>query len=112
MSDRSSRAALELRHVGDSSAGDERELAIEIAQRVLDQRGYLIVSTFDVLKVGDVLVDVNWALNPRYEKYQPGYKLVVIAETDRADSLEQARICGFDQWLNPNVPNYYRVVAE
>lgn len=85
---------------------------VEMAQKVLDERGYLVVSSNTQLDIGQVVDDVDWSADRAIRDIRP-IQLVVIAETDRADFAAQARAAGWEQWLRPDDwPLYYRVTAE
>ena len=82
------------------------------AQRCLEARGYLVISTFEPCSIGEVIENVDWRPNHEHPDRR-AYKMVVIAETDEQDQIEQARIAGFTRWRNPHErPRYFRVVAE
>lgn len=109
-------------HVGSGAVSD---LA---AQQVLDARGYLVIWAVGVAYLpGEIITDADWRLGPlsHQEVRKPEIKLVVIAETDCADYVEQIRMLYGGR---PDAPNnlltalqtelplyphrYYRVIAE
>jgi hypothetical protein len=82
------------------------------AQQILDQRGYLVVSSSENLPIGEVIENVDWSLVHGAKDRRP-HKLVVIAETNESDHIEQARLAGIERWRNPDErQRYYRVLAE
>ena len=73
-------------------------------QTVLDSRGYLVMTTDEVLQRGDVV-----------EVAEMDAKFAVLSETDRKDFEAQAASWGHTAWKRPAgqpQPNYYRVTAE
>ncbi len=85
---------------------------LQTVQRVMDLRGYLVISTFETCTVGQVLDDIDWAANSGDHDIRR-CKFAVIGQTDREDHREQARIAGWTRYENPHLlPNYYRVKAE
>ncbi len=86
----------------------------QMLQRVLDERGYLVLSTFDTFRVGEVVNggQVNRSMDHYSWVAWQGSKLVVIGETTREDMAEQGRLLGFDPMFGSIIPNYYKVIAE
>jgi hypothetical protein len=85
-----------------------------MAQRVFERRGYLVISSSTDCAVGDVLSDVDWAIDHSDNDVRET-KLVVIAETTEQDHIDQALMAGVSRWKNPDPlqqSRYYRVVAE
>ena len=78
-------------------------------QSIFRRRGYVVVSTYLTYPIGKVLPQLN---DDRPGKGIIDGPVVVIAKTDRADFIEQAKLLGHEPRLNDHVPNYYRVVAE
>ena len=82
------------------------------AQFVFEQRGYLVISSFERLEIGQVIDGIGWGLNYQVEEKRD-HKLVVISETDEDDHEAQAQLAGVMRWKNPvESCRYYRVVAE
>jgi hypothetical protein len=74
---------------------------LEQTQYVLDQRGYIVIATYGVWHPGEVMPDTHFYGQSSEILRHP---LTVIAKTDRADFLEQAKLIGHEP--------KYRVVAE
>lgn len=81
----------------------------EIANMLLQKRGYITVCSVSSRKIGDTVNEVR-AHGFGYLKH----KVTIIARTTREDHMEQARIAGNpDIYLDPDVQyNFYRAVAE
>lgn len=67
-------------------------------QLLLDTRGYLVVSTFLDLKIGQV-VD-GFMIGPQGEEEYLSQKAAVIGCTTREDFIDQSKISGYDPCLN------------
>ncbi len=89
-----------------------RKTPEQIAQRILDRRGYLVVATLEKYKKGQILDSLNHASQNQWPDIREA-KTVVVAVTDHADFMEQVRLAGHEPPSNPVFKfNYYRVVAE
>ena len=76
-------------------------------QRIYEQRGYIVISSSEELLIGAITPAISDGTNV------DDVMVRVIAETDRADFVEQGRLAGRVVWLNPKVvPWYYRVITE
>jgi hypothetical protein len=85
---------------------------------LLNERGYLVISTLKPCKVGEILRGVQHAVEdpPQGGFYSGGREiespLIVIRETDACDFLEQSRRLNFSSDFLRGGERFYRVTTD
>jgi hypothetical protein len=79
----------------------------QLCQRIMEERGYLVIYSPHNRKPGDIVPSLDVIGDDRLEQ-----KTVVIAETSEAEYLEQSLQYGRDSYYPPWCDRFYRVIAE
>jgi hypothetical protein len=85
--------------------------ASQLAQRILDEQGYLVIGTWEAQKIGDVL---PMLMVPATEEGELRHPVVIIGVSTLEEWMEQDRRF-LPKGLEPPVviaPYYYRTTAE
>lgn len=83
-----------------------------LANRALQERGYLVLATIFRHRPGDILPNIHAFQDSSGRWIETPQKTVVIGETDEQDFIKQNSMLGLDEPPSTDGWNYYRVTAE
>ena len=81
----------------------------ELAQRIYQERGYLVIARISPYRIGAIVLTVNLTDQPGVALPQP---FRVMGETTQEDFIAQQELANVPAQRSPGVEHFYRIMTD